>query len=30
MAVTGAMEIGEGNKYLDVIPISLQISRKSD
>ena len=30
MAVTGTMEIGEGNKHLDVIHISLQISRENE
>ena len=30
MAVTGTMEIGEGNKLLDVINISLQISRQNE
>jgi hypothetical protein len=30
MAVTGTMEIGEGNEHLDVIHISLQISRQNE
>ena len=30
MAVTGTMEIGEGNEHLDVIHISLQISRENE
>jgi len=30
MVVTGMMEIGEGNKHLDVIHISLQISRQNE
>jgi hypothetical protein len=28
--VTGMMEIGEGNKHLDVIHISLHISRQNE
>ena len=30
MAVTGAMEIWEGNEHLNVIHISLQISRQNE
>jgi hypothetical protein len=30
MAVTGTMEIGEGNKHLDAIHISLQTSRQNE
>jgi hypothetical protein len=30
MAVTGTMEIGEGNEHLEVIHISLQISRQNE
>ena len=30
MAVTGAMEIWEGNDHLNVIHISLQISRQNE
>ena len=30
MVVTGMMEIGEGNEHLDVIHISLQISRQNE
>jgi hypothetical protein len=29
MAVTGMMGVGEGNEHLDVIHISLQISRQN-
>jgi hypothetical protein len=30
LAVTGTMEIGEGNEHLEVIHISLQISRQNE
>jgi len=30
MAATGMMGVGEGNEYLDVIHISLQISRHNE
>jgi hypothetical protein len=30
MAVTGTIEIGEGNKHLDAIHISLQTSRQNE
>jgi hypothetical protein len=30
MVVTGMMKIGEGNEHLDVIHISLQISRQNE
>jgi hypothetical protein len=30
MMVTGTVEIGEGSKHLDVVHVSLHISRKND
>ena len=30
MMVTGMVEIGEGSKHLDVVHVSLHISRKND